>query len=265
MADLKTFQKTGSAATGRPVPDFAELAKITILRRGGVGGLTFFIAEQVKQAGMVMESSIGQLAAPSLEAPVSAEMKAMVWNEVNHLIQDSYVLAKQLLAMNHKAVDALSDALLRKPLSGKEFAQIMNDNGVGVLVQDFNVLGQVQLVAGDVSKSARSSAARVAAVGAALMLTASPAFAGDAEAGEKIFNANCAACHAGGQNTVVADHTLEKAAIEKYLTGGFKESAVVTQVTNGKNAMPAFGGRLSDDDIANVATYVIATSEAGWD
>jgi cytochrome c6 len=32
----------------------------------------------------------------------------------------------------------------------------------------------------------------------------------------------------------------------------------VTQVTNGKNAMSAFGGRLSDDDIANVATYVIS-------
>jgi Fe2+ transport system protein FeoA len=45
-----------------------------------------------------------------------------------------------------------------------------------------------------------------------------------------VFNANCAACHAGGQNSVVADHTLEKAAIEKFLTGGFKESSVVTQV-----------------------------------
>ena len=32
----------------------------------------------------------------------------------------------------------------------------------------------------------------------------------------------------------------------------------MTQVTNGKNAMSAFGGRLSDDDIANVATYVIS-------
>ena len=35
----------------------------------------------------------------------------------------------------------------------------------------------------------------------------------------------------------------------QFLTGGFNEKAVVTQVTNGKNAMPAFGGRLSDDDI----------------
>ena len=36
-------------------------------------------------------------------------------------------------------------------------------------------------------------------------------------------------------------------------------------MTNGKNAMSAFGGRLSDEDIANVAAYVIETSEVGWE
>eukprot|EP00293_Proteomonas_sulcata_P004427 CAMPEP_0184326538 /NCGR_PEP_ID=MMETSP1049-20130417/142618_1 /TAXON_ID=77928 /ORGANISM="Proteomonas sulcata, Strain CCMP704" /LENGTH=173 /DNA_ID=CAMNT_0026648741 /DNA_START=377 /DNA_END=899 /DNA_ORIENTATION=- len=111
----------------------------------------------------------------------------------------------------------------------------------------------------DVSKAAK------AAVAGAALLAAAPAFAGDADAGEKVFNANCAACHAGGQNSVVPDHTLEKSAIEKFLTGGFNEKAVVTQVTNGKGAMPAFGGRLGDDDIANVATYVIGKSEEGWE
>ena len=65
-----------------------------------------------------------------------------------------------------------------------------------------------------IQMSAQANAAKVAAAGAAL-LVATPAFAGDADAGEKIFNANCAACHAGGQNSVVPDHTLEKAAIEK--------------------------------------------------
>ena len=59
--------------------------------------------------------------------------------------------------------------------------------------------------------------------------------------------------------------TLVKEALEQYLDGGFSEAAVVKQVTNGKNAMPAFGGRLSDEDIANVATYVIQTSGEGWD
>lgn len=30
------------------------------------------------------------------------------------------------------------------------------------------------------------------------LFTPAPAYAGDIAAGEKIFNANCAACHAGG-------------------------------------------------------------------
>jgi cytochrome c6 len=80
-----------------------------------------------------------------------------------------------------------------------------------------------------------------------------------------VFNANCAACHAGGQNVIMPEKTLEKEALDQYLAGGRTEKSVVTQVTNGKNAMPAFGGRLSDEDISNVAAYVIATSEAGWD
>jgi hypothetical protein len=50
----------------------------------------------------------------------------------------------------------------------------------------------------------------------------------------------------------------------QFLTGGFNEKAVMTQVTNGKGAMPAFGGRLSDDDIANVAAFVIESSTEGW-
>ena len=77
------------------------------------------------------------------------------------------------------------------------------------------------------------------AIAGTVLFAATPAFAGHAGAGEKIFNANCAACHAGG-HTVVPDHTLEKSAIAKFLAGGFEDKSVVTQVTNGKNAMPAF-------------------------
>ena len=110
-------------------------------------------------------------------------------------------------------------------------------------------------------------AVKAAVAGAAVTVgvAVSPAFAADVGAGEQVFNANCAACHAGGQNVIMPDKTLEKAALEQYLAGGRNEKAVMMQVTNGKNAMPAFGGRLSEDDIANVASYVIATSEAGWD
>ena len=62
------------------------------------------------------------------------------------------------------------------------------------------------------------------------------------------------------------EKTLQKDALTQYLSGGMKEGSVVTQVTNGKNAMPAFGGRLSDDDIANVASYVIDQASGDkWD
>lgn len=64
---------------------------------------------------------------------------------------------------------------------------------------------------------------------------------------------------------IMPEKTLEKEALETYLAGGRSEGSVRTQVTNGKNAMPAFGGRLSDADIEDVAAYVIKTSEEGWE
>jgi len=107
--------------------------------------------------------------------------------------------------------------------------------------------------------------ASAAAVAIASTIGVSPAFAGDVGEGQKVFDANCAACHAGGQNVIVAEKTLEKAALDQYLAGGRSEASIIMQATNGKNAMPAFGDRLSEDEIKNVASYVIATSEKGWD
>lgn len=89
-----------------------------------------------------------------------------------------------------------------------------------------------------------------------------PAWAADLANGAKLFSANCAACHMGGGNVVNAAKTLKKDALEKY--GMNSIDAIKTQVTNGKNAMPAFGGRLSADDIEDVASYVLSQSEKGW-
>ena len=41
------------------------------------------------------------------------------------------------------------------------------------------------------------------------------------------------------------------------------EAAVAYQVTNGKNAMPAFGGKLSTANIEDVAAYVIDQPRLG--
>jgi cytochrome c6 len=88
------------------------------------------------------------------------------------------------------------------------------------------------------------------------------ASAGEIERGAQIFSANCAACHAGGGNVVNAAKTLRKDALEKYDMAS--TDAIVYQVTNGKNAMPAFRGRLSDDDLQDVAAYVLYQAESGW-
>ena len=90
----------------------------------------------------------------------------------------------------------------------------------------------------------------------------SPALAADTVNGAKIFSANCAACHAGGRNLVQAQKTLKKDALEKY--GLYSEAAIISQVTNGKNAMPAFKGRLKSEQIENVSAYVLEQADKGW-
>jgi len=86
-----------------------------------------------------------------------------------------------------------------------------------------------------------------------------------ADAGERVFAAHCASCHAGGGNLVEAERSLEKAAIEQYLTGGFSEKAVAYQVSHGKKLMPAFAERLSEAEVAAVAVYVIKSAADKWD
>ncbi|MGK7929290.1 MAG: cytochrome c6 PetJ [Spirulina sp.] len=95
---------------------------------------------------------------------------------------------------------------------------------------------------------------------------AQPAFAGDAAKGASLFTANCNSCHLGGKNIVMAPKTLQKSALEQYLAGFNEDSlgAIITQVTNGKGAMPSFKGRLNDAQIEDVATYVLEQAEKGW-
>ena len=80
--------------------------------------------------------------------------------------------------------------------------------------------------------------------------------------GASIFRANCASCHMGGKNVVNAAKTLKKGDLVKF--DKYSVEAIVTQVTNGKGAMPAFGGRLRAKDIEAVANYVLAQAEKGW-
>jgi len=96
-----------------------------------------------------------------------------------------------------------------------------------------------------------------------IVLFTPPALAdADIASGAKVFSANCAACHAGGNNLVNAAKTLKKSDLEKYSMASL--DAIKTQVTNGKAAMPAFKGRLTDTQIEDVAAYVLDQADQGW-
>jgi cytochrome c551 len=78
---------------------------------------------------------------------------------------------------------------------------------------------------------------------------------GDAAAGEEIFVANCGSCH-----------TLEEAGTSGNVgpnldDSSFDQGAVEVQVTNGGGGMPAFGGQLSEEEIQNVAAFVVASED----
>ncbi|MDX2096551.1 MAG: c-type cytochrome [Leptolyngbyaceae cyanobacterium bins.59] len=89
-----------------------------------------------------------------------------------------------------------------------------------------------------------------------------PVFAADLASGAKIFTSNCAACHLGGKNLVVAPKTLKMDALKQF--GMDSLEAIQAQVTKGKGAMPAFKGRLTSEEIEAVSAYVLSQAEKGW-
>lgn len=84
----------------------------------------------------------------------------------------------------------------------------------------------------------------------------------DLNEGAQVFSAHCAACHMGGGNLVNAAKTLKRSDLEKYDMASI--DSIINQVTNGKLAMPAFRGRLSESQMTNVAAYVLKQAEKGW-
>lgn len=102
----------------------------------------------------------------------------------------------------------------------------------------------------------------IVAIACFTLLFPSASFAADAANGATIFSANCASCHMAGGNLVNQAKTLKKADLEHYSMASL--DAIMTQVMNGKAAMPSFKSRLSSQEIEDVATYVLEQAEKGW-
>lgn len=96
-----------------------------------------------------------------------------------------------------------------------------------------------------------------------------PAAASDVARGTELFTANCASCHAKGENFVNAQRTLQADALKKYL-GANDEIAVrkFLQESNRHQNQAYFrapGGKLTSTDWDDVAAFVSKTAlENEW-
>jgi quinohemoprotein ethanol dehydrogenase len=75
--------------------------------------------------------------------------------------------------------------------------------------------------------------------------------AGNAEAGNEVFADNCSICHGADGHGGNGGPDLSTMPLAK------TEAGVVKQVTNGGGGMPAFKGQLSEEEIGDVAAYVV--------
>ena len=80
------------------------------------------------------------------------------------------------------------------------------------------------------------------------------AAAGDVAKGKEVFTSTCAGCHAGGQNFVKEKKTLQKEALEKFV--GLDEEKVET-FFKGSFVHKVVGGKLADQEITDVVTYIV--------
>ena len=84
----------------------------------------------------------------------------------------------------------------------------------------------------------------------------------DIDKGEILFKNNCNVCHIGGKNIIIPEKNLLKETLE---TNGMNNmESIRYQVINGKNGMPAFGGRLKEKEIELVAKYILEQSEKNF-
>ncbi|MCF4967930.1 cytochrome C6 [Nostoc sp. CMAA1605] len=90
----------------------------------------------------------------------------------------------------------------------------------------------------------------------------SPVNAVDTANGAEIFSVHCAGCHINGGNIVRRGKNLQKKTLKRY--GMDSIEAVTDIVTNGKNNMSAYKDRLIEQEIQNVAAYVLEQAEKGW-
>lgn len=78
----------------------------------------------------------------------------------------------------------------------------------------------------------------------------------------EVFSVNCAGCHINGGNIIRRGKNLKQKALKRY--GMDSIANIANLVTNGKNIMPAYKDRLSEQQISDVAAYVLSQAKNDW-
>lgn len=79
---------------------------------------------------------------------------------------------------------------------------------------------------------------------------------GDPNAGAALFTANCGTCHALAAARTKGGNGPD---LDEYAPG---QTVIVNYVSNGSDAMPAFGGTLTGGEINDIAAYVYRSTHA---
>ena len=85
------------------------------------------------------------------------------------------------------------------------------------------------------------------------------AHGGDLAAGHRIFERKCARCHGGNGDgkTVVAGRFPYANLIDGVWRGDGSAESIEKQIRRGRDPMPAFQGKLTDEQIRQTVTYVL--------
>ena len=89
----------------------------------------------------------------------------------------------------------------------------------------------------------------------AIAMVASLAMPLFAQGGDAIFKAKCAGCHGADGTKAIASMGVKP--LNTPDVQGKGAATLIGEVTNGAGKMPAFGGKLSGDEIKSAVDYVL--------
>jgi mono/diheme cytochrome c family protein len=86
----------------------------------------------------------------------------------------------------------------------------------------------------------------------------------DVAAGQRIFQRKCASCHNanGDGRTVVAGHFPYANLVDGVWRSDGSPAAIEKQIRKGRDPMPRFEGKLTDEEIRQTVAYVVALSRS---